>query len=531
MSKTRKTSGQKNIKLTLYQWLSRIYVVLMLCVFPLYLHPDKYVSLTKHKANFFFVASIAYLFILGIVWLYENVGSAKHKAHKWKLKFSVADWAVLAFMAVSIISTLFSPFPEHVFLGLPERYDGLLTTLLYCAVYFALSRTYKLQQRDFLLFAASAMLISLIGILQYYGADIFSLFPYDLMPGFTAKTIIFRTTLGNIDIVSSYTSLTVLFFGILYIKGETKWRFFYLAAGALNVYLMVLGGAEAGIVGVLVAFVVAIPFLVSDYRTIYRTLFLGFAYALTAAIFTLTYALPAEASAFFASLLQSKLLLVAVGMLVAAALVYWIGPHIKLNWSKKTVRIIGAVLLMLVILTGFGSVEVIGRDTAQGSVYEAREILHGQLNDEFGTYRGFIWNRSIQLLQENTSVGQLLIGSGPDTFVDRFEPYFTEAVLKLDLNYDKAHNEYLQILFCQGLLGLLTYLVFLVALLIKAVPRAFEQPLLLAAVLSCVSYTIQAFFGISVPIATPLFWVILGIVALHCKNQKLSNQELDKLKI
>ena len=116
-------------------------------------------------------------------------------------------------------------------------------------------------------------------------------------------------------------------------------------------------------------------------------------------------------------------------------------------------------------------------------------------------------------------MGQLLIGSGPDTFVDRFETFKEESVSQFNQYYDKAHNEYLQILICQGILGLVAYLAFLGAVLLKAIKPAFEHPLLLACLLACVSYLVLAFFSISLPISAPALWILLGIAAMLSRGQ------------
>lgn len=501
---------------------TRIYLLLMLCVFPLYISYEKYTNVTKHKAYFFFITTILFLVSICLIHLTHIGNGKKHKQNKFFSTFSFFEWALLVFVFITILAAVVSPYRKYVFAGAPERYDGLLTTLLYAGAFFALLHYYKPRDLDFLLFAVSAMLVSIIGILQYFGADIFALFPYDKVPGYTAKTILFRTTLGNIDIVSSYTSLIVLFFGILYVKSNSKYRFAYLAAGALNIYLMLIAGAEAGMIGSLAAFVLAIPFIITDYKSIYRTCFLGFVYCLMVYLFNLTNVLSAEtiASVPLLGILKSKWLIASLVLLIVGAAVFGIGRHIKINLSSKMMRIIGVVIMVIVILAGFAFVEIVGRDSSSGSLYEAREIMHGQLDDEFGTYRGFVWNRALALLKNDTSLGQLLIGSGPDTFGNRFKTYKAESQELLNVSYDKAHNEYLQILFCQGILGLVAYIAFLIALFMNAIPRAFDQPLLLAAGLASVSYIVQAFFSISVPIVTPLFWVMLAIMAVFCKDVK-----------
>ena len=461
---------------------SRIYLIMMLCIFPLFLTTGKYLTLTSTKATFFFVVTGLYILSIPMLRLtrFDGVG----KQSPYKPNFSVAEWALLAFLFFCIISALFSPYPKYTFWGIKERNDGLMTALMYGGAFFLISRYYRPRRLDFLLFAGSAMLVSVIAILQYFNMDVFHLFPYERLPEFTPQTIIFRTTLGNIDFVSAYTSLTMLFFGILYIKSEGKHRFIYLGAGMLCTMLMVLAGAEAGMVGALAAFVLSVPFVLTDGRSIARTAFVGFSYSLS--IFSFKLAAKASEGASIRDMLGSRWLLLSLILLVISAAVYFIYPHIRLRITRHTVRIIATALMVFIILSGFAFVEIVGRNPDMGTVYQAREMMHGTMKDEFGTYRGYVWNCSIDLLKEKTPPGQLLFGSGPDTFVNRFRPFRSESIDLLGKNYDKAHNEYLQILFCQGIFGLIAYLVFLFAVCRKAVARAFDDPLVLAAGLGAV---------------------------------------------
>ncbi|HWR24513.1 MAG TPA: O-antigen ligase family protein [Feifaniaceae bacterium] len=494
--------------------LARIYVLIMLCIFPLYLGPQKYILLTQSKTIFFFVVTLLALASVPILYFTRFSGANQLKSVK-PPALSFAGWALIAFLSVTLIATVFSPYPKNVFWGYKERFDGFATQLLYGAVFLFVARYYQPRETDFAAFAVSSILVSVIGILQYYEMDFLGLFPYDLLPEYTAKTIIFRTTLGNIDVVSSYLSITVVLFGLLYVKHPGKFRPLYLAAGALNTYMLVVAGAEAGMVGALAAFALSLPFVVSDIKALARLLLLGDVYALMIFLFNTSNTAPGTLD-----LLHSRWFLISLALLILGGILFLIAGRVRFTPNAVAMRWAGVALIALILALGAAAVEHIGKDPASGTIYQARELLHGNLQDEFGSYRGFIWNRTFRLLKESTPVPQLLFGSGPDTFVDRFGPFQDEAKALLHIIYDKAHNEYLQILICQGVLGLISYLVFIGAVLKNAVKRAFSDPLLLACLLACVSYLVQAFFSISLPISAPVFWILLGVVALLSRRQE-----------
>jgi len=171
---------------------------------------------------------------------------------------------------------------------------------------------------------------------------------------------------------------------------------------------------------------------------------------------------------------------------------------------------LGVILIVVCVVVGIAGVEVLGRRTADaggsaGVKVEMREILHGNISDEFGTNRVYIWRNALRVFPDNP-----IIGSGPDTFRNAFP---IDAQLEYGEMYDKAHNEYLQILICQGILGLLCYLVFLGCVLFKSVPRAFKDPVIMAVLAALAGYCVQAFFNISHPVASQMLWVFAGILA------------------
>ena len=90
------------------------------------------------------------------------------------------------------------------------------------------------------------------------------------------------------------------------------------------------------------------------------------------------------------------------------------------------------------------------------------------------------------------------------------------------LNFDKAHNEYLNLWVTEGIFALLFYLVFLFALFIpglvgflkKKVPAGSEvhEELSKIALFAFFGYIAQAFFNISVVQVAPYFWMICGLL-------------------
>ena len=507
-------------------WQTRIaglLVILLMCIQPLFLGTQRYINLTQQKFVFFVVCMACIMLAVIIIWIVRMASNPRLGPRE---RPYLADWAVLGFAIITLLATLFSPFknavrmtnvngvlepvPVNLWVGIPEpdgRYDGAITQLLYVAVFFIVAHWYKPRKRHFILFGISAVLIGLIGILQFYGMDFLKLWPNDI-PRYHRENfydIHFRSTLGNVDIVSTYVCVAVLLCGFLFIRMKSKWRPLWLAASALNFWLMDLSGAYSGQVGVLVAFVLAIPFIVENLKVLGKMLILASAWLAMYVLHRLFFDVMIMGGRTFGSLLP----------FIAAFIVFLAAGIFLTVRGKETGRDspvrwkLGVIIIAVIIIAGIAGVEMFGkRDENTGSkdlIADVRDAMHGNIYDELGTNRVYIWRNALTAYKEHP-----IIGTGPDTFEHAFP---TEAQMKYGENYDKAHNEYIQILVCQGILGIICYLVFLVSSSIKSVPKAFRNPLLMAVLAAFTGYCVQAFFNINLPIASQLLWVFAGMLA------------------
>ena len=485
---------------------ARLLVILLLCVHPLYFNSERYIRLTWHKFVFFAICMGAVLLFVAIIWITRMARSPRLLPQD---RLYITDWAILGFAAVTLLSAILSPYKgvTDVWGGYPERHDGAVTQLLYVAAFFIVSRWYKPRERDFTLFGISAALVALIGILQFYGMDFLKLWPNE-MEKYRVDNfyeIFFRSTLGNVNIVSSYVCVAILLCGFLFVKMKSKWRFLWLAGSALNFWLMDLADADSGRVGLLAAMVLAIPFIVETRKALGRTLILASTWAAAYSLQMLFYDIIIRQAKTAGSLLPY---FAAFAALLAAGvfLTRW-GKERDTGANAKWR--LGVILIAACLAAGIAGVEILGRqDPDSGNtniIYELREILHGNIRDDFGTYRVYIWRNALEAYPDNP-----IIGTGPDTF---YYAFLEEAHGFVGEKYENAHNEYVQILICQGIIGLGCYLFFIAGLYLKSIPKAFKNPLLMAVLAAFTGYIIQAFFNLSLPIVTPMLWVFAGMLA------------------
>jgi hypothetical protein len=195
-------------------------------------------------------------------------------------------------------------------------------------------------------------------------------------------------------------------------------------------------------------------------------------------------------------------------------------------WNVRIMKRIGIIFVPVLIISGFIGVEIIGArfaDNPNNFIWQAREMMHGRLEDDFGSSRGWIWKSAVSVIPDNP-----VLGTGPDTFYFALgEDLQDEARARYGVSYDKAHNIFLQITVCMGIPALIAFLIFIGSIFISAVKKAFERPLLLAFGAAALSYTIQSFFCVEVPITTPLYWIALGIMASEVWKAKIGSENIE----
>lgn len=135
---------------------------------------------------------------------------------------------------------------------------------------------------------------------------------------------------------------------------------------------------------------------------------------------------------------------------------------------------------------------------------ESKSISEGVSNNNFGTGRIYIWKNTLSKIKEN-----YLFGVGIDNFANAFDNKLIDGISGFVV--DKAHNEYLQIMLCEGVIKGILYIVFLLLIFFKSFKKE-KNSLSYGLFLAFTSYSIQAFFGISVTRVAPIFFIITGLL-------------------
>lgn len=166
-----------------------------------------------------------------------------------------------------------------------------------------------------------------------------------------------------------------------------------------------------------------------------------------------------------------------------------------------TLAIVAVLSVVFLYLTDIGS----------GMLHEAHELLHGNMDPNFGSGRLHIWAEVLRRVPS-----QLWFGSGPDTMllaeIESFSRYDSLHGINIVSKIDVAHNEYLNILFHQGVFALASYLTLLGLTVRNWIAGGSSNRTLGVLGAGAAGYCVQAFFGFSMCITAPFFWLLLGLI-------------------
>ncbi len=493
--------------------LSNIYIFFLLLIFPFLVDKTGFFRIFEVKwYSYVFVTSIYVILNIFII-LYYLVFKKTNIFTKCKPK--IIQWLALLFMLVNVISSFFSPyFSNHnLFIGV-GRGEGLLTMSLYSLSFIFISLFIKFKKKYINYFVISSIFISLICILQYIGFNPFNMY----QDGIGTHNVSFMGTIGNIDFLCAlYTIyLSISFGAYVFLEDNTKFeKFIYTLSFLLGFFIFGVINVRSGKVALFTTLVIIFPFLLKNNKRLSKFLLLIalflFAYAFNVFINPAFHYELGKIVLHYRFNIYILLFIIVISVLVLLSKYI---NNIKFDFSDKK-KIVKYYYLSLLFLIMISALSIYFIDFKSGFLYEIHELLHGNFKDEFGTYRVFLWKRTIKLIPEAP-----LIGTGSDTFVLRFMNKYTSdvaAIGTLTLN-DTAANVYLTMIINIGILGLINYLSFLFFQIKEGIKKMNNYSKVLLIAIIC--YIVEDFFNISLVITTPIFWLVMALHFSSIFNKK-----------
>mgnify|MGYP004650077519 FL=1 len=519
------------------------FLLYMLVIYPLALH-DHYFDITYTKYTVFKVGVIlfAVIWAMGLVIVLTGINAGGMKGRHAggnvkvgtmdKLKAVICDdvygtdICMVLFFISGVMSFIMAEDKKNAFTGAQGRYCGLAFMILIFIMYIIVSAKVSNMEKMWSLISMVFVLVSsvtfIIAILQNIGFD-----PFKLLDGINRKQRnIYVSTFGNIDIFGSFICIALPLFMGLYVTEKSNIKRIVYGIGVFAGFMafipanadVVFAGVGAAIIAVLFATV-----YMERVNRLFELVMLGSGGYLGMVLLRMLVGTNGAKITGFNRLAEHPALLViifAVVLFIRLIIQVYINRNkteIYINENKSEVYInkqkngtgIKLIIALAVVIISVIAVIIYGRKN---------NLAMFDFNDKWGSYRGYIWRRVTGLYGELPFV-QKIFGHGNESIRSLMDDRFYDEMLQVTGTvYDNAHNEYLQYLVTQGLLGMLSYVGVVVTAAIAGVKKIKKSPYILGLLLAVVSYGVQAIFNVNQCITTPYMFLMTAMLIGTCRR-------------
>ncbi len=535
------------------QMLAAAYAFLMLCIYPLYYDPGqkgKYFNMGVTKYAFFKWTSIVGLTLLLIVYICYHVAHRNDKKVMTQLQcFSSTDYCAAAFLAISMLSYIFSSYRETAMWGFKGWYMGVMSQIFFVAMFYLISRAWQWSGFTMITMVVAAGICYLMGILQRLGYDPMGMYQF-VGPEDIEK---FLSTLGQTSWYSSYAVL-ILPFG-LYIYWSAEKVRARVAAGIFTAFgfgMLCTTNSDSAYVAAALIMMVFFRYSLESNAKMRRFLeivlialgtFRGIGWlnrcfqSLRQRMpgmdpQSLLYKLiPAREATYITGdekitkfIISSPVMLLALVLFLAIYVAFRritrkgarkgrakfdISKHREWIWRVTVTAAILVVwaVLMLICLVTTGKLQIGGEDS----------FLY--FGESWGNHRGFNWRMAAQAIS-HASIKDLLIGVGPDCFDGAMDTYCAEAVAVYwnGKALACAHNEWLNMLVTEGVLGVAAYLGIFIAVFRRCCKAVAVEPALIPFMGAVVAYIGHNVFCYQQCECTTTIFILMGMAEMICRT-------------
>ena len=502
------------------------FLLVMFTFFPLFL-TDQYAHARNDKFVLYIIlSSILTVFVLVYSLFYMKSGkeddTKKLDTPDNIFKFSLTDYGMFAFLLFAAISTVFSDYKFDSLTGAMGRNNGLILIFLYVCVYFVITRFYILKEYVFAAYIIFSSFVAGLAVLNYFYID-----PFGILKGYSdeiAKD--FGSTIGNKNTIASFICLFLPVAVMIFVLCKKRYMRILSGIGIVFAYTGLLSAdSNSGYLGLFCIVAVMALFCVRKYVYLLRySLALVIMFASGKLLRLFSYLLHDNSKPFedFASFLiynNLSYIFIAVPLVLFLILLIFRKP-IESHYPAKVLKF--AVITVIALIIAFIVYKFITYtfiDTESDLGWLTKVL---RFDEKWGTHRGYMWIYGMEAFSK-FDFFQKLFGSGPDTFYHVFEPYFKGLMKYGDTSTDCIHNEYLNYLVTQGILGLLSYLTILVSVIKRGYKHSKISPFVLVPLCAVICYAAQSAVNIYQPITTPVFMIFISITEALARQTYKTN--------
>lgn len=513
---------------TMPGFLINLYLILMFSFFPLFL-TQQFVRARRDKYTLYLILSGVLILSVVIVSLMDYFEAKRHQKADLHIKpISYADISFLCFFGFAAISTLLSKYPAESFLGVfPNggRNNGLLLMTVYLLVYLVITRRYHFKDYVIAVYLVFSSVVAFLAIVNFFYIDLIRVYDgyIDLWKLFedtsnanTNVLLNFGSTLGNKNLIAAFMCLFLPVAVMTFVVTEKRYLRILSGIAAAFAYCGLLcADSTSAILGLVIAVAVMAIFSARRYDYLKRYLLaLAIMFAASKLLRLFSYIMGDISKGFefiqtfliYNRAIYIPLAVCAILFILMQVFEKKLAPH----YPKKAVVITLIALTVGGICAGIWAVVYYSFIAPEAQL---SENLSGLLrfDEKWGTHRGYYWIKSLDEYK-NFDILRKLFGYGPDSAVVVMEPYFPEMLTKFnETSTDTVHNEFLNYFITQGALGLLSYLMILGTITVRAIRRAKNDPIILIFLSAVICCAAQSVVNLYQPITTPIFFIFLSI--------------------
>lgn len=501
------------------------YVFLMLFIYPLY-YQNKYYNMGEAKWIYFKNVSLVFFVMFAVAFVFYFAAFIMKKELKdfflkAKSKINITDCFVLAYLVLTLVSTIITPYKENVIFGYNGWYMGLIAQVGFVLIYFAVSRFMRWDGVTLIAYMFTAALVFFFGVIMRFRID-----PMEMYVGLEERYVYdFISTLGQTTWYSSYMTIIYPLILIAYWYYDAVWqKILFGIFASISFMTVVTQNSDSAYVAILAVFFMLFWISMESNKSFIRVLellmiaFASFRFIGIMQVVHADVAIHVSKISIFMS--QSNF---TTGCLVVTVILYLLCRYLdkkeKFNIAKfKFIRIIA---LVLVILGVIAAIVYIVQNT-QGKLPEKYSSANNYLlfDDTWGNNRGLSWKAAVGTLQQ-CELPRKLFGAGPDSFAQMVYVYYGEPLRAQwgeNTTLTCCHNEWLNMFVNLGFFGGIAYLGVFVAAFFNFMKKGKEYPQVYAVAIAVLSYVCHNFFCYQQIICTPIIFLLMGYGEALCRN-------------
>ena len=498
--------------------LSFSYIAFMLSVFLVYMD-DMYFNITHTRQATFVKGSLVFIafsvvgyaleiYMMGYFDKKSSIIDTLKSGDKHII--SLPEISIILFFFANLAAFFNAPDKKAAWTGENGRFFGLEIITVIALMFIFLARRCCIKEIHFYIFLIVAAVASFMACLQHFGYD-----PFLLREKIIGKQKeLFISLFGNLNTYGSFLAMAIPGAAAVFIFSKKMintflagFGLFVIAVGIIpaksdNVYL----GAGAAMMVVL--------YLAIYYKKTFRfmqSVTITFAGLLLMAFMNYKWSGSQKHINGLAVIIESpKIMLVLFAVSVPAAIItHVIGKKIGDKLQKSDIKKI--LLIMTFVILALGIIVV-----CEGV---KRKISFFVFDDNWGTFRGYIWRRSVSLFEMATP-RQKIFGYGNETIRSLMVSNFNEEMVSItNKTYDNCHNELLQYLVTTGLFGMISYIMLFISGVIYMIRKCDGDCIAIAILAAFIGYAVQGTVYLNQPITSPLYFVLIAAGIGYVRRQ------------